>query len=307
MTTEAARPAVLMLSSMLVPGLRAGLEAVYEVRDTPGPGIRAVVTGGSDGVSAEMMDRLPDLEIIALSAVGYDKVDVAHARARGIAITTTPDILTDDVADLAIGLMLAVYRHIPQQDRLVRAGDWAAKGNPPLARKLTGQRIGILGLGRIGRAIALRAAPFASEIAYHARHRRDDVPYRYEANALDLAASVDVLVVATSGGKDTAHLVDAAMIEALGPTGVLINIARGSVVDEAALVAALVDGRLGGAGLDVFAHEPHVPEALVACDTVVLIPHQGSATVETRTAMGQLVLDNIAAFFAGRPLLTPLG
>ncbi|TZG26126.1 2-hydroxyacid dehydrogenase [Sphingomonas montanisoli] len=293
-------------SSFAVPRLTDGLKATYDLRPEPGPGIRAVATHGSTGIDAATMAKLPDLEMIAVSAVGVDKVDLAEAKRRGIHVTNTPDVLTDDVADLAIGLMIALYRNIPRDDALVRSGRWASEGMPTLSRRLTGQRIGILGLGRIGQAIAKRAAPFAGEIAYHSRHPVADVSWRYAESAMVLAASVDILIVATPGGPATDKLVDATVIDALGPNGSLINIARGSVVDEDALVAALVEGRLGGAGLDVFAHEPHVPAALLPLPNVVLLPHQGSATVETRDAMAQLVLDNLAAFFAGQPLLTPL-
>jgi hydroxypyruvate reductase len=278
----------------------------YDLRTVPGPGIRAVVTGGAEGIDAATIDALPDLEIISVCAVGYDSTDVAHAKARGVAVTNTPDVLTDDVADLAIGLMLATSRRIAEHDRYVRDGDWVSRGAPPVTRRLSGRRIGILGLGRIGLAIAKRAEPFASEIAYFSRRQRSDVSYRYAPDVVSLAASVDILVVATSGGKDTASLVDAAVIEALGPDGMLVNIARGSVIDEAALVDALATGKLGSAGLDVFADEPNVPAALLTMPNVVLLPHQGSATIETRAGMGQLVVDNLDAHFAGRALLTPL-
>jgi lactate dehydrogenase-like 2-hydroxyacid dehydrogenase len=299
-------PVFVNASNFLVPGLREGLEGAYELRDRPGPGIRAVATDGTRGLDARTMTLLPDLEMIAVCAVGYDQVDIAAAKARGILVTNTPDVLTEDVADIAIGLMIAVHRQIAAQDAYVRHGGWAAHGAPPLSRRLTGRRIGILGLGRIGLAIADRAAPFAGEIAYHTRSPRADSLWRYADSPVALAASVDILVVATPGGAETRHLVDSAVIDALGPEGVLINIARGSVVDEDALVTALVEGRLGGAGLDVFADEPQVPEALLALEKVVLLPHQGSATIETRTAMGRLVLDNLAAFFAGEPLLSPV-
>ncbi|PTD27173.1 2-hydroxyacid dehydrogenase [Sphingomonas fennica] len=283
------------------------LQSRFDLRTAPGPGIRAAVTGGAEGIDAATIDRCPDLALIAVCAVGYDKVDVAHARARGIAVTNTPDVLTEDTADTAIALMFAVYRRVALYDRYVRDGRWEKEGPPPLARKLTGRRIGILGLGRIGSAIAKRCAPFAGEIAYHSRTPVPGAPYRYAADTVALAAGVDVLVVATPGGKGTAGLVDRAVLDALGPDGTLINIARGSVVDEDALVAALAEGRLGAAGLDVFAHEPHVPEALLAMENVVLLPHQGSATVETRKAMADLVIANVEAFFAGKPLLTPVG
>jgi lactate dehydrogenase-like 2-hydroxyacid dehydrogenase len=286
-----------------------GLERLgdhFDLRHAPGPGIRAVVTGGAEGINATTIDALPDLEIIAVCAVGYDATDVDHARARGVAVTNTPDVLTDDVADLALALMLAASRRIPQHDRYLRDGDWLSRGSAPLTRKLTGRRVGILGLGRIGLAIARRCEPFAGEIAYYNRSPRDDVPYRYAPNLVALAESVDVLVIATSGGKQTAKLVSAEVIAALGPDGMLVNIARGSIVDEDALVAALAQGRLGSAALDVFAQEPQVPEALIPMENVVLLPHQGSATVETRAQMGQLTMDNLHAYFAGRPLITPL-
>jgi lactate dehydrogenase-like 2-hydroxyacid dehydrogenase len=300
------RPPIFSLIKKPHPLMTASLSAAYDVRDQPGPGIRAVVTSSFEGIDAATIDRLPDLELVAQVGVGYDAVDIAHARSRGVALTNTPDVLTDDVADLAIALMLAVYRKIPAHDAYVRSGNWMAKGFPPLARRLSGRTIGILGLGRIGLAIARRAEPFGGEIVYHSRHARDDISYRFAIDPVTLAAAVDILVIATAGGPDTTKLVDKAVIDALGPDGVLINIARGSVVDEDAMVAALLDGRLGGAGLDVFADEPHVPEALLDCENVVLMPHQGSATEETRAAMNQLTLDNLAAFFSGKPLLTPI-
>lgn len=304
--SRASRPPVLMLIREPPHWMLHDLNGLYDLRDTPGPGIRTVVTGGAEGIDAATIDALPDLALIAVCAVGYDKVDVAHARSRGIAVTNTPDVLTDDTADMAIALMYAVFRRIPQYDRYVRAGAWTAKGAPPLGRKLSGKRVGILGLGRIGSAIARRCVPFAGEIAYHSRRPVAGVPYRYAPDVRSLAASVDILVIAVSGGADSANIVDAAVLDALGPDGTLINIARGSVVDETALVTALAEGRLGAAGLDVFAHEPHVPEALLALDNVVLAPHQGSATVETRRAMADLVLANLHAFYAERPLKTPL-
>lgn len=267
---------------------------------------RALVSFGSVGAPAAIMDALPALEIVALFSVGYDKVDVDHARARGIRVTNTPDVLTDDVADLAVGLLFAAVRNIPANDRLVRSGGWARGEKPPLSARVTGARIGILGLGRIGRAIAWRLERQAGEILYHNRSQAQDAPYRYVADAIDLARQSDMLIVATSGGPEAAGLVDAAMLDALGPQGVIVNISRGSVIDEDALVAALADGRIAGAGLDVFAHEPHVPPALLAMDHVVLQPHQGSATVHTRAAMADLVIANLDAWFAGEALPTPV-
>lgn len=283
-----------------------GIGDLYDLHLVPGPGIRAALCAGR-GMDASAMDAAPDLRMISLVGVGYDRIDVDHARARGIAVTNTPDVLTDDVADLAIGLMLAVARRLPAYDQYVRQGRWAAEGLPPLARRASGRRVGVLGLGRIGQAIATRARPFASQIGYFSRHPKSEaVDYLYFDSPVALAAWADVLIVAVAGGPDTAALVDRQTIEALGPDGTLINISRGSVVDEPELVAALQNGRLGFAGLDVFGHEPHVPEALMSLDNVVLLPHQGSATRETRKAMADLALANLAAFFAGEPLLTPI-
>ncbi|MCI4590676.1 2-hydroxyacid dehydrogenase [Sphingobium sp. BYY-5] len=267
---------------------------------------RALVSFGSVGASAAAMDALPRLEMIGLFSVGYDKVDVDHARANGIRVTNTPDVLTDDVADLAVGLLYATIRNIAANDRMVRSGAWARGGKPPLSGRVTGSRIGILGLGRIGRAIAKRLEPVAGEILYHNRREAVDTPYRYVADPIDFARASDVLIVATSGGPEAAKLVDTAMLDALGPEGVIVNISRGGVIDEEAMVAALADKRIAGAGLDVFAHEPHVPEALLTMDHVVLQPHQGSATVHTRKAMADLVLANLDAWFAGEKLLTPV-
>ena len=279
---------------------------LYDLRYEPGPGIRAAISGGN-GIDAATMDAAPDLEMVSLVVVGYDRVDLDDARTKGIKVTNTPDVLTDDVADLAIGLMLAVARRLPQQDLYVRQGRWAKEGLPPLTRRASGRKIGILGLGRIGQAIADRARPFASEIGYFSRKpRKEGADYRYFGEPRELAAWADTLIVAVSGGPATAGLVSRDVIEALGPEGILVNIARGSVVDELAMVAALRDGRLGAAGLDVFADEPNVPEALLSLENAVLIPHQGSATLETRQAMADLALANLEAFFAGKPLITPI-
>jgi lactate dehydrogenase-like 2-hydroxyacid dehydrogenase len=279
---------------------------LYDLRHEPGPGIRAAISGGN-GIDAATMDAAPHLEMVALAVVGYDRVDLDHARARGIAVTNTPDVLTDDVADLAVGLMIAAARRLPQQDLYVRQGRWVTDGMPPLTRRASGRRIGIVGLGRIGQAIAHRARPFASQLGYFSRHPRSEgADYRYFGDPLALAAWADTLIVAVSGGPGTAGLVSKAVMDALGPDGILVNIARGSVVDESAMVAALRDGRLGAAGLDVFADEPHVPEALLSLENTVLLPHQGSGTTETRRAMGELALANLAAFFAGKPLITPI-
>ena len=265
----------------------------------------AVTSGGGAGISAALMAQMPKLELVACFSVGVDAVDLPAARARNIAVTNTPDVLTDDVADLAIGLMLATLRRIPQADRYVREGKWL-KSPMPMHQKVTGRRLGIVGMGRIGQAIAKRAAAFDMTIAYHGPSKKN-VPYRYEPDLVELARDVDVLIAACPGGAATKGIISRAVIEALGAKGSFVNIARGSVVDEPALVEALISGRLGAAGLDVFADEPRAPAALFTLDNVVLQPHQASATHETRAAMGQLVLDNVAAFFAGKPLVTPIG
>jgi lactate dehydrogenase-like 2-hydroxyacid dehydrogenase len=268
--------------------------------------VRAAVTTGTVGISGALMDRLPALEVVGCMAVGVDAVDLPHARARGIAVTNTPDVLNDCVADTAMGLLLASMRKLVLADRYVRAGQWVAKGAMPLTTSLKGKTLGILGLGRIGMAIAKRAEPFGLTIVYHTRRKRDDVPYRHYADLVAMARDVDILLAILPGGPETRRIVDRAVLEALGPTGTFVNVARGSVCDEPALVEALRTGKLGAAALDVFEDEPRVPDALLTMDNVVLAPHVGSATVETRDAMSQLVVDNLAAHFAGRPLLTPV-
>jgi lactate dehydrogenase-like 2-hydroxyacid dehydrogenase len=268
-------------------------------------GMRAMVANGESVVTKELIAQLPDLGLIAVCGVGYDGVDVAAARAQGAQVTHTPDVLTDDVADLAIGLLLATARQFSRADRFVRDGRWPA-GPLPFGRKVSGGRLGILGLGRIGTAIARRAAAFGMLISYHNRRPRSDTPYTYVPSLLELASSVDFLVICAQGGERTRHLVNAEIIAALGPQGILVNVGRGSIVDEAAVAAALRDGKLFGAGLDVFEREPNVLPALLACENAVLTPHIGSATASTRKAMGDLVLANLRAYFAGEPLLTPV-
>ncbi len=302
------KPDVLQLKA-LSPQLEAGLEAAYTVHRpyrAADPDaliaqiadrVRAVVTGGDLGVPAELWDRLPTLEIVAVHGVGLDKVDRDVAAARGVSVTTTPGVLTQDVAELAIGLWLSLSRRMVSADRYVREGRWPRGERLPLARRASGRTVGILGLGQIGKAIADMAAPFASSIAYHSRRPVEGAPYAYHASPLDLAGAVDVLFLVTPG--DAGPLVDAAVLKALGADGLLINVARGSVVDEAALVAALADGTIAGAGLDVFEDEPNVPEALWSMDNVVLQPHRGSATEEARAAMAALVLENLERHFGG--------
>jgi lactate dehydrogenase-like 2-hydroxyacid dehydrogenase len=293
----------LFLPAAMAPSLMADLATRFRVhRENPPATTRAMVGGGSVLVDQALLDTLPALEIVAVNGVGYDRIDLDAVRARGVRVTTTPDVLTDDVADLAIALMLAVDRRIAFNDRAVREGGW----NVPLGRRASGRRIGFFGFGRIGQAIARRAAPFAREVLYTARHERPDSGYRFVPDIGALAEACDTLILIAPGGAETRHVVNAAVLEKLGKHGVLINVARGSLVDEAALVAALAAGMIAGAGLDVFEDEPHVPDALKAMDQVVLLPHQGSATVECRAAMAALVLANLDAHFAGLPLVTPL-
>ena len=304
---------VLQLMQAVMDGLedRYTVHRLWEAEDRAamlaeiGPAVRAIATDGHAGASAELMAALPKLEIVGCYGVGVDSIDLDHARERGVVVTNTPGVLTDDVADMALALLLDVCRGISAGDRFVRGGQWRA-GPMPLTRSLKGKRVGILGLGRIGRAIAQRAEVFGCDISYHGPREKPDAPYPYVAELVDLARGCDFLVVACPGGPATAGLVNRAVVDALGPDGGLVNISRGSVVDEPALVAALQDGRLGSAALDVFAAEPNVPEPLLAMDSVVLQPHMGSGTVETRAAMGQLVIDNLVAHFEGKPVLTPV-
>ncbi|KAL8138603.1 hypothetical protein V2J09_004604 [Rumex salicifolius] len=267
--------------------------------------IRAVVGNAFGGADAELIDALPGLEIVSSFSVGLDKIDLGKCKERGIRVTNTPDVLTEDVADLAIGLMISVLRRIPSCDRYVRSGNWK-KGDFKLTTKFTGKRVGIIGLGRIGEAIAHRAEAFDCPISYYSRTKKPESSYTYYPSVVELASNCDILVVACPLTEETRHIVNREVMNALGPKGVLINIGRGPHVDERELVAALLEGRLGGAGLDVFEHEPHVPEELFDLDNVVLLPHVGSATVETRTAMADLVLGNLEAHFNGKPLLTPV-
>jgi lactate dehydrogenase-like 2-hydroxyacid dehydrogenase len=270
------------------------------------PQVRAIAASGESKVSGELIARLPALRIVSVMGVGYDGVDVAAARERGVMVTHTPDVLNDEVADTAIGLMLCAARQLPAADRYVRAGLWERQGPMPLSRRMSGKRLGLLGIGRIGQAIARRAQAFGMSVAYTARSARAELPYRYVATPVELAAESDFLVVITPGGAATRHLVNAEVLRALGPKGILVNVARGSVVDEQALIEALEAGTIGGAALDVFEREPQVPDRLKALPQVVLTPHIGSATVETRQAMADLALANLQAFLEGRPLLTPV-
>ena len=292
------------------PRLEAGLQERYEVirwfelseaeqstwLAARAPAVQAVVTGGHVGCSNALMVALPSLGIIAIHGVGVDKVDLPFARSRNVRVTTTPGVLTEDVADLAVGLIIGLLRGIPASDAYVRAGSWE-QGDRPLARKVSGRRFGVVGLGHIGAAIAARLAAFGP-VAYTGPQRKE-VPYAFHADLLDLARASDVLVLACPANASTRHIVNAAVLDALGEEGYLVNVARGAVVDEGALVAALATGRLAGAALDVFENEPHVPEALRASARVVLTPHTASATVETRARMADVVLENLDAFRAG--------
>jgi lactate dehydrogenase-like 2-hydroxyacid dehydrogenase len=251
------------------------------------------------------MDKLPKLEIIANFGVGYDTIDAAEAGRRGIIVTNTPDVLTEEVADLAIGLLLATIRQLPQVDRYLRAGKWLEKPYP-LTATLRDRKVGILGLGRIGKAVAKRLEAFGLEIGYHGRSAQKDVPYRFYPSLVEMAKDADVLMCVAPGGTETKGMVNAEVMRALGPDGVLINVGRGSVVDERALIEALRNKEILTAGLDVFEDEPRVPKELIEIEHAVLLPHVGSASVHTRNAMGQLVVDNLSSWFAGRGPLTPV-
>jgi len=268
--------------------------------------IRAIATEANRGANRALIEALPRLEVISLFGVGTDSVDLAAARERNIPVTNTPGILTDEVADLAIGLMLASARQIVFADRYVRDGSWASKGPIPLGRSVGGKTMGVLGLGGIGRAIADRGAAYRMRIIDSDLGCKPEVPYEYVADIVELARQSDYLMIVCRGGPETRHLVSAAVIDALGPAGTLINVARGSVVDEVALIAALAEGRLGHAALDVFESEPNPSPELLKLPNVLVQPHHGSATVETRTAIGQLMIDNLGAHFAHKPLLTPV-
>lgn len=285
--------------------LEERLRTNHTIVDEPSDEVVAAVTSSRFGVTNAQMDVLPSLRAIVHFGVGYETTDVEYARSRGIVVSNTPDVLTDCVADLAVGGMIDVLRGMSAADRFLRRGDWQ-RGQFPLATKVTGRRVGILGLGRIGRAIAHRLEGFDAALSYHSRRRVPDVPYRYVGSPVVLAAEVEVLVVATSGGPATEGLVSAEVLAALGPAGHLVNISRGSVVDEPALVAALATGGIAGAALDVFADEPTVPEPLLGMDNVVLLPHIASATVETREAMGDLAYANLARFLTDGTLVTPV-
>lgn len=268
--------------------------------------VTVAVTSGRTGVDAALIAALPRLGAIVHFGVGYDTTDIDAAAARGIAVSNTPDVLTDCVADTAVGLMIDTLRQFSASDRYVRAGQWPTAGNYPLTRQVSGSRVGIVGLGRIGGAIADRLIGFGCPISYHNRRPVAGSPFTYVGSPVELARAVDVLIVAAAGGSGTRNLIDADVLAALGSGGYLINVARGTVVDEAALVDALTNGRLAGAGLDVFTDEPHIPGALLNLDNVVLLPHVASGTVQTRAAMEALTLRNLDSFLATGALDTPV-
>jgi len=290
---------------------RYSVHKLYEASDKDaavasiGQKIRAIATRGELGARADLMAKLPNLEIISVYGVGTDGVDLAYARGRNIAVTNTPDVLTEDVADLGVGLMLAASRSIVAGDAHVRQNRWSA-GNLGLGTRLHGKRVGIVGMGRIGSALARRLEGFGCPIGYFNRTQKPAGSYRFFASLPELAGWADYLVVTIAGGEGTRDLIGGDTLAALGPDGIFINLSRGTTVDEEALIAALRGGAIRAAGLDVFKNEPRIDPRFLALDNVVLQPHHGSGTVETRKAMGQLVRDNLAAHFAGAPLLTPV-
>jgi hydroxypyruvate reductase len=310
------KPEILMIAPMM-PSVMHALEQAYtvhrywEVEDqtaflaNTAQASRAITTNGSVGASSQIIAALPKLECIACYGVGVDAIDLVSAKARGIAVTTTPDVLTVDVADMAVGLMIASSRHLLRGDHYVRQQEWAKKGEMPLTKRVSGKRAGIVGLGRVGKALAKRLTAFEMQLAYTDVAAQADQPYEFIESVQDLATWSDFLIVTAAGGANSRKMINQNILEALGQKGTLINVSRGSIVDEEALITALETGKLGAAGLDVFLNEPHVPEALLKFDNVVLMPHHSSGTAEARGAMGDLVIANLAAHFAGQALPTP--
>ena len=307
-------PVDILQTHKLLASCEAALAAKYtvhklhEVADKEAllASLRDKVRGIAGGyVGPELMDKLPKLEIVANFGVGYDSIDTKAAKARNVRVTNTPNVLNDAVAEIAIGLMIALARRIPQADQFVRQGKWP-QGNFPLLTELNGKTLGILGLGRIGKEIALRAQAMKMRVVYHGRHKQPDEPFVFYSDLTDMARDIDWLLIIAPGGKGTEKIVSRQVLTALGPEGYLVNMARGTLVDEAALVELLTSKALGGAALDVFEKEPQVPEALFGLDNVVLSPHQGSATHQTRNKMGALVVANLDAWFAGDPLISPV-
>ena len=313
------KPQVLQLNPILIPAINDELASLYtvhkffEVKDQDawlrehGAAISAVTTGGHTGISKAVLEQLPNLKVVAVNGVGTDAVDLAYCRSRGLPVTATLGALTEDVADLAIGLLIAACRNLCAGDRFVRDGQWEKFPQPsaiPLARRFSGMRVGIVGMGRVGRAVAVRAAAFGCPISYTDLHAMDDVPHHFVADLVELARDSDALVLCAAADK-AEGIINAAVLEALGPRGFLVNVARGRLVNEADLAAAITAGRIAGAGLDVFVDEPRVPLALRQSDQVTLQAHRASATWETRTAMAQMVADSVAQALAGeRPAMS---
>jgi lactate dehydrogenase-like 2-hydroxyacid dehydrogenase len=271
------------------------------------PRVRGMAVAASSlPVDGPFMSRFPKLEIVSSFGVGYDHVDAKWAGQHGITVTNTPDVLNEEVADTSVGLLLNTVREFPQAERYLRAGKWLERAYPLTKATLRDRTVGMVGMGRIGKAIARRLDAFGVPVVYHSRNPQRDVSYRHYPRLLDMARDVDVLMVIVPGGAATQNLINAEVLEALGPDGILINMARGSVVDEPALIKALQEKKIMAAGLDVFVNEPKVPQELIEMDNVVLFPHLGSASVETRRAMDQLVVDNLLAWAAGKPPLTPV-
>jgi lactate dehydrogenase-like 2-hydroxyacid dehydrogenase len=307
----------LMIASPMMPMIEDQLERhftverLYKAADKEklladfGPKVKALGATPGGKVDAALMQKLPKLEIIGSFGVGYDSVDAKWAGEHGIVVTNTPDVLNEEVADTALGLLLATIRQLPQADAYLRQGKWLAKPFP-LTVTLQDRTVGVVGMGRIGKAIAKRLEAFNAPVVYHSRNKADGVAYKHYPDLMAMARDVDVLIVITPGGAATKHLVNKDVLEALGPNGIVVNVARGSVIDEQALIAALRDKKILSAGLDVFEDEPRVPQALIDMEHVVLLPHVGSASVHCRNLMGQLVVDNLVAWANGKPPLTPV-
>ena len=307
----------LLIASPMMPMIEEQLdrhfavERLYKAADREkllsefGPKVRALAATPGAKVDAALMGRLPKLEIVGAFGVGYDSIDAKWAGDRGIVVTNTPDVLNEEVADTALGLLLATVRQLPQADRYVREGKWKAKPFP-LTVTLQDRTVGVVGMGRIGKAIAKRLEAFNVPVVYHSRNKAEGVAYKHYPDLKQMAKDADVLIVITPGGAATRHMINKEVLEALGPNGIVINVARGSVIDEQALIDALRDKKILSAGLDVFEDEPNVPQALIEMDHVVLLPHVGSASVHCRNLMGQLVVDNLVAWANGKPPLTPV-